>query len=201
MKQLGLPFRQRGGKRKHAGRPPNGERALVSHLARPKFDRVTPAHVTLRVKDQLPNLRSSRRFAVIRRCFGKAKGKFGVRLVEFSVMGNHLHLIVEADSSEALSRAMQGLCVRLARALNAELERKGSLFADHFHSHLLRNPTELAKAIRYVLTNAVHHFDLRGADWFSSAVQKEELDEPRGWLLTIGWRKAKLPRQALADSC
>src|SRR5438876_1449634 len=39
------------------------------------------------------------------------------RLIEFSVLGNHLHrlhLLVEADSSLALSRGMQGLNVRFA---------------------------------------------------------------------------------------
>jgi putative transposase len=41
-----------------------------------------------------------------------------MRLVEFTVLSNHLHLIVEADNSTELSRGMQGLCVRLARALN-----------------------------------------------------------------------------------
>ena len=43
----------------------------------------------------------------------------GLRIVQFSVQGNHLHLIVEADSSTALSRGMQGLCIRLAKALKA----------------------------------------------------------------------------------
>jgi putative transposase len=188
-KQLPLKFRQRGGRRDGAGRPPKGEKALVSHLARPKFAKVTPAHVTLRVRNELPSLRSSRRFAVITRCFEVSRGKFGVRLVEFSVLGNHLHLIVEADSSESLSRAMQGLCVRLARALNRQLERKGALFADHYHSRLLRSPSELAIAIRYVLENAAHHFSATGDDWFSSAKHRGALAAPRGWLLSVGWRK------------
>ena len=41
-----------------------------------------------------------------------ALGRFGLRVFDFSVQGNHLHLIVEADSSESLSRGMQGLCIR-----------------------------------------------------------------------------------------
>ena len=40
-------------------------------------------------------------------------------------MGNHLHLIVEADGNEALSRAMQGLCIRIAKALNAMMNLAG----------------------------------------------------------------------------
>lgn len=61
----------------------------------------------------------------------RARAKFGARLVEFSVQGNHLHLIVEADDSASLSRAMQGLCIRIARALNALMRSAGAVFADH----------------------------------------------------------------------
>jgi putative transposase len=105
-RQLALPFRTRGGRRKGAGRPPNGKTAMVSHLKRPVFQKVTPAHVTLRIANDIPSLRSSRRFAIIRRCFAKARQNQRLRLIEFSVLSNHLHLIVEADDSKALSRGM-----------------------------------------------------------------------------------------------
>jgi hypothetical protein len=111
--------------------------------------------------------------------------------VEFSVQGNHLHLIVEADSNEALSRAMQGLCIRLAKSLNAMMRRAGAVFADHYHSRLLRTPAELVNAIRYVLGNAAHHFGRRRRDPFSSATVRDGvLARPVGWLLRAGFRRA-----------
>jgi len=115
LRQLAFDLRTHGGHRKGAGRKPKGKEALVSHLARPQFTKPTPAHVTLRVNDSVPSLRSSRRFAVVRKCFAASRGKSGLRLVEFTVLSNHLHLIVEADSSKSLSRGMQGLCIRLAK--------------------------------------------------------------------------------------
>jgi len=126
-------------------------------------------HVTMRLRREVPSLRSSRRFEVIRRCFKASRGLHGLRLVEFSVLGDHLHLVVEADDNVSLSRGIQGLAVRLARGLNRLLRRTGKLFSDHFHSHLLRSPTEVARAISYVRTNAAHHYCERGADFFSSA--------------------------------
>ena len=48
-----------------------------------------------------------------------------MRIIEFSVQGNHLHLIVEAENSDALSRGMQGLAIRIAKALNSLMERAG----------------------------------------------------------------------------
>jgi putative transposase len=189
--QLALPLRTHGGRRKRSGRKPNGEKALVSHLARPRFDRITPAHVTMRIGKDVPSLRSSRRFAVVRKCFGAARGLHGFRLVEFSVLSNHLHLVVEADDSHSLSRGMQGLNIRLAKALNAELGRSGRVFADHYHSRLLRSPTEVATAIRYVMNNAEHHYGEPGANWYSSAVAelRDVLALPLGWLLAVGWKR------------
>ena len=206
-KQSSFEFRKHGGPRPGSGRKPKHGKPMVSHLARPKFDGPTPAHVTLRVVDDVPSLRSSRRFARIRSCFAASRGRFGVRLVEFTVLGNHLHLIVEADGNEALSRGMQGLAVRLAKALNAALIRSGSLFADHYHSRLLRTPTELARAIRYVVENAAHHYGERDYSFTSRAPKAiEVLVRPVGWLLIVGWKKAKshdamMPAGLFAEPC
>jgi putative transposase len=191
-----LEFPRRGGRRKGAGRP-KGNR--VSHDARPAFSRPTPAHVTVRVRGDVPNLRSSRRFAAIRRCFAKAKQRQAFRMVQFSVLGNHLHLIVEADDSVALSRGMQGLCIRLAKALNKTLGRKGGLFDDHYHSHLLGSPAEVARALAYVRNNARRHYGGLEIDYYSSAHAgwRELLAVPVTWLLGVGWKLAKrsLPRE------
>jgi REP element-mobilizing transposase RayT len=197
--QLQLPLPRRGGKRPGAGRRPKGRRPLVSHKARPSFDKPTPVHVTLRVCDHVWNLRSRRCFRRIAGCFERSRGRFGARLVEFSVQGNHLHLIVEADHRRALSRATQGLAIRIARALNALMKHAGRVFSDHYHARLLRTPTELVNAIAYVLGNAARHFGGRQPDPFNSVAlvhpeRESMLGRPRGWLLRVGWRRARLRR-------
>ena len=190
-RQEELRFRQHGGRRKGAGRP-RGSR--VSHAGRPQFDRVTPAHVTLRVRAHVWNLRSGRSFRRIESCFAKARGRFGLRLIQFSVQGNHLHLIVEADCSAALTLGMQGLAIRLARALNSMMSRRGPVFGDHYHARLLRSPTELVNAIGYALGNARHHFGDETDRFTSNALlgdrRAEILAKPRGWLLRDGIRRA-----------
>jgi REP element-mobilizing transposase RayT len=168
----------------------------VSHDARPSFSRPTPAHVTLRVREDVPSLRSSRRFSAIRRSFKALQAKHSLRLVKFSVLGDHLHLIVEADDGQALSRGMQGLCIRLAKALNKVLARKGSLFDDHYHSHLLATPREVAHALAYVRTNAQRHFGVPGLDYYSSdhIEWRDLLAAPVSWLLGVGWKLARTKR-------
>lgn len=189
-KQLALALPFRGGKRPGAGRKPSGARALVSHAARPKFLRPMPVHVTLKVVENVPSLRAARRFAKIRECFAAARGRFGLRLVEFNVLGNHLHLVVEADHNRALSRGMHGLAIRLAKALNAMAGRRGSVFADHYHSRLLTTPTELVRAIRYVIENDAHHYGAADASFSSRAPDALPLlAAPIGWHLRVGWQR------------
>jgi REP element-mobilizing transposase RayT len=193
MKQLALKLPQRGGKRKGAGRKRQAPRPRVSHKARAHFDKPSVVHVTLRVTTNVWNLRTKRCFKAIGHCFADARERLGLRIIEFAVLGNHLHLLVEADSSLALSRGMQGLNVRIARALNRVMQRRGTVFDDHYHAQLLPTPTQVVKAIAYIVGNHEHHYGgSRGIDPCSSLACDEDrvLATPTTWLLRVGWRRA-----------
>src|SRR5437762_9227227 len=109
MKQLALDLRTWGGKRKGAGRQPKGRLALVSHDAREELDGRTPVHVVLRVLEDVPSLRTRDVFEEICAAFEAGGERDGFRLTHYAVLGNHLHLIVEAGSKKELSRGMQAL--------------------------------------------------------------------------------------------
>ncbi len=190
--QLPLQFSPKGGARPGAGRP-RKKGAGVSHRARQAFARCLPVHATLRVRTSVPSLRGAHCFAAVERTLAVARDRLGLRVVHFAVLGNHLHLVVEADGSVALARGMQGLSIRLAKALNRALGRSGAVFADHYHSRVLATPREVASAVGYVLGNAKHHYPEVGnrPDPFSSAVRTELAAPPRTWLLSIGWRRGR----------
>jgi len=86
-----------------------------------------------------------------------------IRLVHFSVQGNHMHLIAEAPDEVRLSRGLQGLAVRIARGVNRVMGRTGKVFADRYHEHVLRSGAEVANAVAYVLGNLARHALRRGA--------------------------------------
>ena len=75
-------------------------------------------HVTVRLRAGLPTLRRDAARAAIERSFRAAGERFGFRLAHYSLQSNHVHLIAEASDRTSLSRGMQGLLVRVARALN-----------------------------------------------------------------------------------
>jgi len=179
-KQQQFVFATWGGARRGAGRKPNGARAGVSHLTRPVLAARFPVHVTWRMDREVWNLRSRRCFSVMQRAMYAGAVRFGFRLVHYAVMGNHVHLIVEAPDRVALARALKGLGVRIARALNRVMKRQGRVIGDRYHGHILKTPAEVKRARTYLLTNSQKHYRVRFADPFASQLP---LAAPRTWLL------------------
>src|SRR5437870_728931 len=203
--QLELRARTRGGKRPGAGRKPSGLRVGVPHRTRPPHHAPHPVHVTLRVQHGLPSLRSDVLFATVRRGLSQAS-RGGLRLVEFSVQRDHVHLLVEAVDVRVLSRGLQGLAIRIAKGVNRVLGRRGRVWSDRFHARALRTPREVRNALVYVLHNWKKHVPgARGLDWRSSAIWFQgwrvpiesmkgmsPVVAPRSWLAAIGWRRLGL---------
>ena len=211
-RQSEIRFRTHGGARRGAGRrPPLRSGAGVSHAARPDLTGREPVLVTLKVRRGVSRLRGRR--AMTRLLDALLAAREGLlRIVHFSVQHDHVHLIVEAEDKSALSRGMQGLAVRIARALNKAMKRSGRVFADRHHSRVLGTPRQVRNALAYVLGNARHHGESlpsRGLDPCSSAAafdgwagrvvtSTHELAraaaavavEAKTWLLRIGWRRA-----------
>jgi REP element-mobilizing transposase RayT len=155
MQQLELPAKGLGGRRPGAGRP-RSKQSGVPHLARAHFKNL-PVHVTLKVRATVGDLRTEKRFARIQRAFFFACDHLKMRLLQFSIQDNHVHLIVEAADHEALATAMQGLAIRLAKGVNRVSSRQGTVFADRYHAHLLKTPSEVRNAVHYVLNNRRKH--------------------------------------------
>jgi hypothetical protein len=141
---------------------------------------------------------------VLHTCFFAGCERFGFRLVHFSVQSNHLHLVGEARDRHALARGMQGLLIRVAKALNKRWARRGAVFWDRYHARILRTPREVRNGLCYVLSNARRHgLALAGLDPYSSARWFDGwrgIDGPRPgeygpiaaartWLARVGWRR------------
>jgi REP element-mobilizing transposase RayT len=122
------------------------------------------------------------------------------RIIHMSIQRNHLHLIVEADHKEALSRGMQGFSISAAKRVNATItartgvRRRGKVIEDRFHAWPLTSPRAVRNTLAYVLNNYRRHGEDRvgvartwKADPFSSGPVffgwKELEDSPVLWPL------------------
>jgi REP element-mobilizing transposase RayT len=197
-----------GGGRSGAGRKPNRRRAGVSHLRRAMHSRHQPLHVTVRVRDGLPSLRSQSLFRCVLAQIREASRRF-LRIVHFSVQSNHIHLIVEADDRARLGQGMKGFAVRVARRINRLLSSRGRVFADRYHARALQTPREVRNVLVYVLFNQKKHasgFPAGGdpcssAEFFDGWSERASFPKARGspedwpvaagqtWLLRVGWMR------------
>ncbi len=199
MRQLALSLPTTwGGRRPGAGRKPRGPRPNVSHRTRPYHDAAHPVHVTLRAVTGLASLRAPRVFPAVREALRLAQRE-RFRVCHFSVQSNHVHMLVEAKDRQAMSRGLQGLAIRLARAVNRVSRRKGKVWGDRFHARALATPHEVRNAIRYVLENIRKHVPgFLGVDPCSSAAvaSRNAVTAARTWLLGAGWRRATPPARS-----
>ena len=143
---------KRGGKREGAGRKPLGKGSGTPHCKRDEVDEETPLMLTMKIRKGLPSLRRKATHDLWKaalRAVRRARKDF--RVVHYALMGDHIHLLVEGDSTDAVSKGMISLQVRFATAWNKVLGRRGKVFADRFHHLLLDGPLAVRRAIAYVL--------------------------------------------------
>jgi len=204
----------RGGPRPGAGRP-RGPRPRVAHRQREAVPGSCPVHVTVRVRPDVPSLRSKKLLRELQRSWRRACERGEFRVVHYSVQRNHVHLLVEAQGRGALARGIKSTAARLARAVNRVHHRTRPVLDGRFHHRTLRTPSEVRRALAYVLLNARKHWaeKHRGAAppmrldpassrrWFDGwrgppldvgahrVREAREVAPARTWLLRTGWRR------------
>ena len=171
----------------------------------------------MRLKKGLRRLRAAKQYREIRRALHAVNQRPGFHVCEFSIQANHYHLLIEASHRLALSRGMQALNIRVARALNRIAKRKGGVFDDRYDARVLSTPRQARNALAYVINNGRRHNEHweKPRDWIDPYSSAEYFDgwtqnrspatgppgpiQPppdelvvlpaRSWLLTDGWKR------------
>ena len=151
---------QWGGRRPGAGRKP-GPKPGVRHLSREDFPKRFPCLVTVKARADVGSLRTVAVVREVEASFRRGAERGDFRLVAYSLQDDHLHAIVEANGASALGRVMTSLATRFARAVNRALRRRGGVLRERYHLRVLRSPTQVRNALRYVLLNSRRHWAKR----------------------------------------
>jgi putative transposase len=162
-----------------------------------------PVYLMLRARPRLPSLREENVFPALREALREANGNT-FRVLHFSVQTDHIHLIVEANSTAALERGARGTVIRTARAFNKALGRSGPVWGDRYHARPLRTPLEVREALVYVLmsfrkqrpTERLKFDPYSSAPWFDGfdgparpPADPSPVAIARTWLGSVGWRR------------
>jgi REP-associated tyrosine transposase len=188
-RQIAISWRTHGGKRRRAGRKPRRGRAGVPHRSRGEVLPTTPVHIGLKVAADISNLRHPTLFGPLREAIYQGADHFGMRVVHFSAIKDHLHFIVEAQGARSLARGMQGLAVRVAKRINKVLGRRGAVFIERYWSRVLHTPSEARSCLSYVLKNKLGHNRRRGivhgSRWVDFCSSGERFTGWKGIVVTL----------------
>jgi hypothetical protein len=219
--QQDLPFQTWGGARAGAGRPSKKTRSSERHGTRPDLKPGSVLLITMRateeVRKALGTLRSAAGYRAVRFALYAIIEREHFRICHVSIQSNHLHLIVEVDSKDALADGIKGFAISAAKNVNASLtdaagrRRRGKVFEDRYHQRLLKSPRQIRNALAYVLNNWRRHGEdrahpTRKVDPYSSGVafsgwkEREGLhyvnETPRGYVaLSVSLPRTWLLRQ------
>lgn len=153
MKQLKLNIYKgkKGGRRPDCGRKRIHSKG-VAHRVREKVSVRTSLHINFKFK---AHIRTKQCLKLLKRAILNSR-KHGLRIMQFSLRSNHIHLIVEAETNEILTKGMRSLTVTFAKGLD-----KGRVQIERYHLHVLKTIRETRNAIQYVLQNSLKHGDSR----------------------------------------
>jgi putative transposase len=187
---------------------------MVPHVVRPPVRSYNPVLVTIRVRDDVPDLRQPAAWEAIVRTFRAVRGRTSTRFVQYSVQREHVHQLAESDNREGLALGMQTFCTRFAKSINRCFGRRGPVVAGRYHARELTTPSEVRNALHYVRSNARHHAAQRGVvlprgwidprstaaifdGWREPPATKHRFADygtspPKSWLLREGWRRLGL---------
>jgi REP element-mobilizing transposase RayT len=158
----------------------------------------------MRRRKGLPSFRSERAHRVLRQAVRDTRRE-GFRITHYSIQADHLHLIIEADDDDALTRGMRSFTVRAALRVNRKVlgRERGRVWGDRYHRRDLAGPRAVRSALVYVLANHLKHgeYDVGPLDpcssghWFTGWVHgpappiadPSPVEEATTWVLREGW--------------
>jgi putative transposase len=142
-----------------------------------------------------------------------------VHVIHFSLISNHIHMLVEARDKKALEQGMRSLVSRMGKLVASYSNRKGPVFKGRYHLEVIKSPTRMKRSLNYVLLNQAKHSKMLEhmdpfssakyfpdwrkllgklwnpvLDWevvnISAACEEAGLSPPSSWLLREGWKRA-----------
>jgi len=155
-------------------RPGSGRKRLhskgVAHRAREKVNHRLPLHINFKYKTCIKN-----KFCLklLKKAIMNARSH-GLKIIHFSLQSNHIHLLIESETNEILTKGMRSLTVTFAKGLG-----RGRVQLERYHLHVLKSVREARNAALYVLFNQQKHE--KGAyskvDEYSSLLSMERARE------------------------
>ena len=83
------------------------------------------------------------------------KNKYGIKILAYCLMGNHVHILVVPGQEMGLARAMGGTNLVYTQHVNRKYNRSGRLWQNRFFSSVVEEEPYLWAVMRYMEQNPV----------------------------------------------
>ncbi len=115
-------------------------------------------HITLRRRSGLPSFREQLVHELVVASMARLNDH-RFQIVHHSIQTNHIHLVVEADDRDVVTRKMSGFAIAFAKRLNNQLlgGRRGKVWSDRYYRRDIERAGDMHAVLRYVFGNAKRH--------------------------------------------
>ena len=114
-----------------------------------------PHHINLRGNNRSAIFDNDKDRRFFLKCLEEAKKKTSSKIYAYCLMTNHVHLLIEPRTNNAISDMLQSLGRRYVRYINAAYKRTGTLWEGRFKSSLVSQDEYFLACIRYIELNPI----------------------------------------------
>ncbi len=141
---------------------------MVPHKPR-RYSKAKPHHVTIKTNVRGVNFNQPQIRRKIIHLFNLFSLRNGIALSAYSILSNHIHIIVQFDKESDLGKlkrdalfcnAMRMFVSQVSRAVNRFYGRKGQVFPDRYWMKVLKTAGYIVNGFRYVLFNTLKHLSV-----------------------------------------
>jgi len=84
----------------------------------------------------------------------EARTRYGLKVLNYTVTSNHIHLLVKSESDE-VAKSMQLISGSTAQQYNNRKNRKGAFWEDRYHATAIESGQHLVNCMLYIDMNMV----------------------------------------------
>ena len=131
-----------------------------------KYLKSKPNHLSLKTKVAGISLKHPKIKDKIIRQLGLLAKKPGIILSAYSILSNHIHMIIQYDKATddhrlsldtLIGDAVRSFTAQVSLAVNRFNKRTGRLFSDRYHLEIMKSVRHIINGFRYVLLNPLKH--------------------------------------------
>ena len=112
-------------------------------------------HITHRCHEKAFLLKFARDRRTYRHWLFEAKKRFGLRVFNYAVTSNHIHLLVKDTGEGVIAQSMQLAAGRTAQEYNQRKMRQGAFWEDRYHATAVEAGEHLRRCLVYIDLNMV----------------------------------------------